>query len=539
MRKTFIFGHKTPDTDSVTASISLSYLKNKLGKNTEACVLGDLNEESKYVLNYFNVKAPKYLNDVKLQIKDVNYHKNCLLNENSSIYESYNYMIEKGVTGLPLVDENKKYVGMVTIKDISKELIGGNFDYLQTSYENIVNTINAEKLLQFDDEITGNILVASYKSTSFIENIKLNEDTILIVGDRHSIIEYAVKSKIKLLIIVGDGKIKEEHLKLASENKVNVLKTNHNSFYVAKTIALCNYIKTILQNQDSVCFDENDYLNDFIEISNKLKHSNYPIINKNNKCLGLFRLSDVSEKQKKQVILVDHNELEQSVDGIEEAEILEVIDHHKIGTINTTMPINFRNMKVGSTNTIIYKLFKERNVEIPQDIAGLMLSGILSDTLLCNSPTTTSLDKEAVQELEKIAKVDYKKYGIDMLKAGTSLKGKTKEEILYNDFKVFNINDKKIGVGQIFTMNPTEITSEVDEYVNLLESIKVKKDYDIISLFVTDILTNGSYIIFNNSAKEILENSFNIENLKQADYISGCISRKKQIIPNIIEELEK
>ncbi len=539
MTKTFIFGHKVPDTDSVTASISLSYLKNKLGENTEPCILGDLNGESKYVLNYFGIKEPKYLNDVKLQIKDINYHKNCFLNENVSILKGYNYMIDNGVTGLPLVDENKKYVGMVTIKNISRELIKGDFDYLKTSYQNIIETIEGKELLKFNDEIIGKLLVASYKSTSFIENVKLSEDTILIVGDRHSIIEYAVKSKIKLLIIVGNGNIKEEHLELAKKNKVNLIKTEHNSFYVAKTIALANYIKSIIQTKEATVFDENDYVNDFIDISNKLKHSNYPIINKKSKCLGLLRLSDISDKKRKTVILVDHNEPSQSVDGIEEAEIREVIDHHKIGNINTNLPINFRNMAVGSTNTIIYNLYKEKNVDIPKDIAGLMISGIISDTLLGNSPTTTEYDKIAMNELANICDFDYRDYGINMLKAGTSLKGKTREEILYNDFKVFSINDKKIGVGQILSMDPNEILEDKIEYCNLLEEVKEKKAYDVLALFITDILTNGSYILFNSESKNILESSFNITNLEQGDYIAGCISRKKQIIPNIMEELEK
>ena len=408
MSKIFIFGHKKPDTDSVMASISLSYLKNQLGENTKAYVLGDLNEESKFALNYFNVKEPKYLNDVKLQIKDVNYHKNCVGDQHNSIYDSYNYMTKNEITGLPIVNNDKKFIGMVSIKDIAKELIKGDFDYLKTSYKNIIKTIEGQEILKFDDEISGNILVASYRSTSFIENVELNQNTILIVGDRHSIIEYAVNSGIKLIILTNSGYIKDEHLEIARKNKVNIIKTNFNTFHVSKTIALCNYINTIITNKDIICFDENDYLNDFIEISNKVKHTNYPIVDKQNKCLGLLRLSDISEKSKKKIILVDHNEPEQSVDGIDEAEILEVTDHHKIGNINTNTPINFRNMAVGSTNTIIYQLYQEKNIDIPKDIAGLMLSGILSDTLLLNSPTTTNKDRITVEKLSALLNIDYK-----------------------------------------------------------------------------------------------------------------------------------
>ena len=238
------------------------------------------------------------------------------------------------------------------------------------------------------------------------------------------------------------------------------------------------------------------------------------------------------------MILVDHNEESQSVDGLEEAEIVEIVDHHKIGTIGTSLPINFRNMPVGSTNTIIYMLFKENHVEIPSHIAGLMLSGIISDTLLFRSPTTTETDKKVVKELAKIANIDYEKYGMDMLKAGASLKGKTKEEILYMDFKNFTIDSKKVGVGQIVTLNIDEIESEKDEYIKLINNVALNNDYYIVALFATDIIQNGSYIYYNDNAKDILDNCFDVKELKQGCYLEGVVSRKKQMIPNIMDAIE-
>lgn len=539
MEKIYIFGHKKPDTDTVTSSIALSYLKNKLGYNTEPYILGNLNNETKYVLNYFNVDKPKYLNDVKLQLKDVNYNRNYHINEKASILDSYNFMTTNGISGLPVVKDDKTFLGMVTIKDISKELVTGEVDHLCASYDNLLKNLKGKEILRFEDEIDGNILVASYRSTSFIENIKLDNNSILIVGDRHSIIEYAVNSSVKMLIITGNGHIKQEHLEIAKKNNVNVIETQYNTFNVAKNIELSNYISTILSSNKPLCFDETDFLNNFIEVSSKLKHTNYPIVNKHNKCYGLLKINDVSDRTKKKVILVDHNEAEQSVDGLEEAEILEIIDHHKIGSINTSNPINFRNMSVGSTNTIIYSLYKENNIEIPQHIAGLMISGIISDTLLFNSPTTTELDYIAVKELENVAQIDSNEYGMKMLKAGTSLKGKTKEEVLYNDFKEFIVNNKKIGVGQIFTMNFDEIEKDIDEYIKLIEETATNNNYYMINLYITDIIKKGSYVLYNAKGKSVLQNSLNIEDLHQGYYMDGVVSRKKQVIPYVMEELEK
>ena len=537
MDKIYIFGHQNPDTDAVTAAISLSYLKNKQGLNTEARVLGHISKETKFVLNYFNQPEPRYLNDVKLQLKDIEYHKGLFLDENISLLNAYKYLNENKVTGTPIVKDNNKYVGILTIKDIAKELMMGDFEKLDATYENILNAISGEEVLRFDDDIKGHIIVASYRSTTFLNNVNLTKDDILIVGDRHSIIEDAVNSGIKLLIITGLGEIKEEHLKIAKDNNVNIIRTANNSFNTSKLIGLSNSIKTIVKKDDSKVFYEDDYYADFKEATKKLKHNNYPILNKKGECLGLIRLTEILKKNSKKVMLVDHQEKEQSVLGLDEATILEIIDHHKIGNINTSMPINFRNMTVGSSNTIIYYMYQEGRVEIPKEIAGLMLSGILSDTLCLQSPTSTPMDEEAVKNLSLIAGVDYEKYALEMFKAGTSLEGLTKEEIIKSDFKIFPVTDGKIAVGQVFTLDKDRIFDELDAYLEKLEEINTKEGYKFTIILVTDILKNGSYLLFTKDAKSVLEDVYNIEDIKQTHYIDGLVSRKKQIIPLIISKL--
>ena len=234
-------------------------------------------------------------------------------------------------------------------------------------------------------------------------------------------------------------------------------------------------------------------------------------------------------------MLVDHNSYEQSAIGLEEADILEIVDHHNIANIGTTHPINFRNMPVGSTNTIIYLMYKENNIRITKDMAGMMLSGILSDTLILNSPTTTNIDKDAVNNLSRIAKVDYKKYGFDMISYGTKLVGKTKEEILYNDFKKYPTNSGTIGLGQIYTTNISDIEKEKDSYIEMLNSVAKNNEYKFVALFVTDIIKNGTYIYYSNEGKQILEKAFNILSLEEGTYIEGILSRKMQILPNILD----
>ena len=537
MNKVYIFGHQSPDTDAVTSAISLSHLKNKLGMDTEPRVLGHINKETKYVLDKFGVKEPKYLNDVKLQLKDLDYHKGLFVDENKSIDYVYKFLTEKGVTGTPVVTDGNKYKGIITIKDIAKKLISNDFDKIDSNYSNILETVSGEEVLKFDDEIKGNVLVASYDSDTFTSNVNLNSNSILIVGDRQDIIKKAIDDNVKLIVVTGPEKITEENLKLAENNKINVIKTNIDSFHTSKLICLSNKIGTLLIEDTSKIFRENDYYTDFIEATKKLKHNNYPILNNNGVCLGLIRITEIINKNNKKVMLVDHQEKEQSVIGLDEANILEIVDHHKIGNINTTNPINFRNMTVGSTNTIVYFMYKENNVEIPKEIAGIMLSGLLSDTLCLQSPTTTEIDKKVAEDLSLIAGVDYKKYALDMFKAGTSLEGLTKEEVIKSDFKSFPIGDEKMAIGQVFTLDVDRIFDELDTYIEKLEEINNKEGYKFIVIAITDILKNGSYLIFTENAKSVLESIYKLDDIKQGYYVDGLVSRKKQILPAILSEL--
>lgn len=538
MEKTFIFGHKKPDSDSVMSAIGLSYLKNQLGECTEPRILGTVNKETKYALNYFGLKEPEYLNDVKLQLKDVNYHKGFYIRDTDSVYDGYQKMLKEGLTGIPVVKDNKQFLGLITIKDLSHIVVNANFEELYTSYQNIVKVLKGEEILKFDSEISGKIMVAAYRSTTFINTVPLTKEDILIVGDRHSVIEYAVESGVKLVVLSGDSEIKDEHIEIARKNKVNIIRTPYDSYHITRMIPLTNYIRTMIRSYNPIKFEETEFVDTVLDINNKLKHTNYPVVNKKNQCLGLLKIIDLNEKRPKNVILVDHNEKLQSVEGLEEANILEIFDHHNLGSITTSAPINFRNMAVGSTCTIVYTLYKERNVNLPKEVAGALLSGILSDTLILKSPTATPRDVEAVEELARIAGVDYQVYGMDMLKAGTSLEGMSKEDVLYNDFKLYTINEKTFAIGQFFTMNFDEMKKELDEYVATLDEVAEANNYDFVALYVTDIIKNGSYVIFNTKGQEVVDVCYEKENIPEGYFVENCVSRKKHVVPLIMEIFE-
>lgn len=538
MEKVYVFGHRRPDTDSVTAAITLSYLKNQLGVNAIPVILSEINNETKYALDYFKVDTPKYLNDVKVKVKDLNYSKKYFISDKTSVYQGFLAMTNAKIHKIPVVDEAQHLIGILSMGDIAEDQLSNELHHLKASYNNILEVLNGTALTRFDEEIEGEAFVASYKSTTIIETIKIDRSSIVIMGDRHSVIEYAVNNKARLIILTGGSNIKPEHMEIAKANKVNIIKTNYDTFKVTRIFNLCKYASEIVSVKNVLCIQELDDVKEFISIANQTKYSYYPVINRDEKCLGMLRLSDANEVKRHKVILVDHNSYDQSVVGLEEAEIMEIIDHHNIGTIGTSIPINFRNMPVGSTNTIIYQLYNENLIPIPKQMAGLMLSGILSDTLILKSPTTTDLDRTVVTELSNLIGIDYKEYGIEMLKAGSSVKGKTPYEVLYTDFKIFPLGDRKMGIGQITTTNAEEILSNKEIYVDLLNQVSMENDYYFTALFITDIIENGSYVLYSNEGASLLRSAYGLRTIQEGVYLPNIVSRKKQVVPNIMAQYE-
>lgn len=534
MDKIYVFGHKKPDTDSVTSAIAYSKLKNMLGIKCEPRVLGDINNETKYVLKHFKMELPKYLNDVKVQIKDLNYRRGCFIDINESIYNAYKYMIYRYISSVP-VASNGYFSGVISMRDITTDFINNKQQRLVSTYAHTLAVLGGSEVLKFDNSFSFDLVAPFKVAETFLKETVFNSSVCLIVGDRLNVIETAINNNVGLIILTDGFELKQSLIDLAKINKINIIKTSKSYFEVIRLISFANLISTINFENNVICFKEEMNVDDVYD-SIRLKHHNYyPIVDEENKCLGLLKVSDLDEKKPKKVILVDHNEESQSADGLDEADILEIIDHHKIGTIGTDRPINFRNMTVGSTNTIIYTLYKEYNAQIDKDIAGIMASGIISDTMLLKSPTTTPLDVKALNELSVIAGIDYETFGLKMFKNGSIFSGKTKEEIFFQDFKSFDIDDKRVGVSQVLTTNTDTFLNQKDAYLELIEEISFDKNYNVLAMFVTDIIGECSYIFYNKSSQSIFD--FCFEDCYQGKKLDGFVSRKKQIIPLIMKSL--
>ncbi|SHH53525.1 putative manganese-dependent inorganic diphosphatase [Tepidibacter thalassicus] len=524
-----VFGHKNPDTDSVTSAIAFSYLKNKLGFDTKPCVLGDLRKEAKFVLDYFKLSYPNSITNVKTQVKDLNYDKVKGITADFSILHAYKIMEHNNLKTLPVVNENNQLLGIITTKDIAMQLIKGDVHNIKTSLSNIASDLNGKILVNCHDIVNGKLsIIAFYYKT--IEGT-LSEKDIIIVGDRYDIIEHAIASKVQLIIVTGGNEIPEKYLNSAKENNVSIISVPFDTYTTSKLINQTNFVSSIMKS-DILKFEDSEYIDNIKDDMLSTNFRYYPVINKNNIFLGFMERKHLLNSNKKKVILVDHNELAQSAEGIEQAEILEIIDHHKIGGISTSVPINFRNMTVGSTCTIVYNMFKENNIEIPYEIAGILISGIISDTLLFKSPTTTDMDKKAVEELNKILNLDIEKYAMEMFKAGTSLEGYSIEQIVNMDFKEFNLEGLKTGIGQVFTLDTDAIFSKKDDFLNYINNT----EYDICLLAITDILKEGSYLLYKAEDK-LISTAFNVEG-HQGVFVDGAVSRKKQLVPKLTEAIK-
>lgn len=531
---TLIFGHRSPDTDSVTSAISLSYLKNKLGLDTQPRVLGKISKETQYILDYFNMEQPRFLENVKIQLRDLDLEQVAPIKKDTSIYTAFNLMQDDRIKVLPILDESKQLLGVVTMKDIAMGIVNNNMYRLSNSLESINTDLGGRILVKSHDNVDGTIKIASlYHET--IQG-RLSGDDVIITGDRYDIFVEAIKSRVKLIIVTGGVEVPEEYLKSAKQNGVSIILVKQDTFTIAKLINQCNKTGSIM-NSDIIKFTDDEYLIDVKDEIEESKVRSFPVVDSENTFLGFVNRGHIINPQKKKVILVDHNEYEQSADGLRQAEIIQVVDHHKVGNISTAVPIDFTIKPVGCTCTLVYNMYKENNIEVPREIAGMMISGIISDTLLFRSPTTTDVDRSAVEGLNEILNLDLEKYAMDLFKAGTSLEGFSIEEIFYRDFKQFEIEGHKIGVGQVFTLDIDEILDRKDEYLEFMEKTHEQSEFYLTLLVITDILKEGSYILFKTSKSRLIERAFDVEE-EQGVFVEGLVSRKKQVVPNVTKALE-
>ncbi|ABS32688.1 putative manganese-dependent inorganic diphosphatase [Clostridium botulinum] len=540
----YITGHRNPDSDSICASLGYADFKKQLGfENIVSGRLGELNNETKFVLDYFNVEAPTLIDTVKTQVSDLDIDKVTPISKDLSLKKAWTIMEENNVKTLPLQDEEGKLIGLASLSNISSTYMGvWQKDILAKSnanIEDIIDTLNAKIAYKKEEKqkFTGNLVVAAMEANDIKNYVK--EGDIVILGNREDSQETALDCKAHLLVVTGSHKVSDKILNKAKDLGCSILISEEDTFTTSVLITQSIPVSYIMTSSDIISFKLSDFVEDIKEVMLKTRFRSYPVVDQNNKIVGTISRYHLISPKNKKVILVDHNEIGQSVPGLEEAEIMEIIDHHRIGGVNTASPIFFRNQPVGSTSTIIANMFFENNITPSKEIAGLLASAIISDTLLFKSPTSTELDKTILDKLAKIAEIDPKSYSVEMFKAGTSLKGKTVEGLFHEDFKNFTIGGGKIGVSQVSTMDPSSFDPLKKDMLNLMESKVKKEGYEGLILVLTDLLKEGSFIYVIGPKKEIIASAFGKSLDKDSSlYAEGVLSRKKQVIPPITNAIE-
>ncbi|NNG66916.1 putative manganese-dependent inorganic diphosphatase [Caldanaerobacter subterraneus] len=536
MKTVYVCGHKNPDTDSICSAIAYAHLKRITeGINAIPVRLGPINRETKFVLDYFGIEEPILIENVYTQVQDIKFDKPLIFKENTSMFEAWNAMMEKNIRTLAVVDDENKLIGIATVGDLAKAYLSSAHELskYRIPIENLLATLKGEILLRYLDYIEGNILVAAMSKENVLKRIK--EGDTLIVGDREDIQEAAIQKGVKALIITGNNQVSEKILDLAKKHEVTIIKVSPDTFDTVKLLNQSIPLSYVIKKEDIVSFRLTDYIDDVKEVMLKYRYRNFPVLDEEGRVVGLLGRRHILDYERKNVILVDHNEFSQAVEGIEQARILEIIDHHRLGTIETDQPILFRNHPVGSTATIINRLYEEKGLIPDPKIAGIMCAAILSDTLVFKSPTCTPEDVRAAKKLAEIAEIDINEFGNQMFKAGTSLEGKTVEEIFYTDFKEFTVNKYKIGIGQVNTLaDPGELKKDL---ISFMEKVRSDKGYDILLLMLTDIINEGSEILFVGDNKELLERAFDVKIQNNSFYLPYVISRKKQVLPPLVKAI--
>lgn len=545
-KKVWVVGHKNPDTDSICAAISYAYLKNQSGdkKTYVAKRAGAVNEETRYVLERFGVEEPPLVSYAGAQIKDINIRKTAGVSNQISLKRAWELMKKLEVVTLPVTNQFGKLEGVIVTKDIATSymdvLDNCVLSKARTQYKTIAETIDGEVYAGNEHAhfVRGKVVIATSNPEYMADYIE--DDDLVILGDREEAQMQAIRSNASCIIIGGGLEVAEEVKKLAEKRDCVIITTPFDTFSVARLINQSMPIKQYMTRRELVTFDIDDYVDDVKYVMSRVRHRDFPVLGSNGNYVGMISRRNLMNMQKKQIILVDHNEKSQAVDGIGEAEILEIIDHHRLGSLETVSPVYFRNQPLGCTSTIIYQMYQEQRVEIPKEIAGLLLSAIISDTLMFRSPTCTPFDKGVAKRLAEIADVDIEDHAKKMFRAGSDFKNKTTEEIFYQDFKIFHTEDCDFGVAQISAMSGEELEQIGEQLRPFLPQVLGEKRLNMVYVMLTDILEESSKIIFaGEDAGKILAHAFKKQEDADGILLDGIISRKKQMIPTLMNEMSE
>lgn len=542
--KVYVVGHKNPDTDSICSAIAYADLKSKItGEDYSPRRAGQLNEETQYVLDHFQVEAPKLLSDLRVQVKDVELRNIEGIKGSVSIKSAWKSMKELNIKTLP-VTRDSKLEGLITIGDIATSYMdvydSGILSKARTQYRNIASTIDGTIIAGNPHSYVLNGKVGILASSRKLMSEFVEENDLVILGDRQEAQQHAVDLNVSCMVVCNGARVGEEILKQAEEKEIVIISSPHDAFTVARLINQSIPVKQFMTREGIVSFQMDDYVDDVKDVMARRRFRDFPILDEAGKFLGFISRRRLLNSRRKQVILVDHNEKNQAVDGVEEAEVLEIIDHHRLSSIETMGPVFFRNQPVGCTATIVYQMYQEEGVEVELVIASLLCSAIISDTLMFRSPTCTPLDERSARKLAEIAGIDIEKLALEMFNAGSNLKGKTAEEICFLDFKQFTVNDINFGVGQISSMSAEELREIKTEVSAYLEQARKTQGLDMIFFMLTNIVAESSELLCaGNGAREKMISAFDLKGNPEMIELRGVVSRKKQLVPTLVSALQQ
>lgn len=539
----FVSGHKNPDSDSICSAIAYADYLFRIGRyNAVPVRLGEINKETEYILKRFHTEIPVLLKTVKQTVEDLEYDKVTVFSKELTLKTAWSLMKQQNLKSAPVLDDHSQLLGLLSTSNIIEGYMD-QWDSLilkeaNTPIENVIDTLDAS-ILYLDKQlktIKGEIHIAAMTGEEASKRVHEN-DVVIVGGDRDEAIEQLMNKKISLVILTGSLTISKELLQQCIDAHMSVISTPFNTFMASQQIIQAVPVEYVMQKGGLTTFSTDDTVDYVKEVMSETRYRSYPVIDFMGRVVGSISRYQVLNGMKKKVIQVDHNERSQAIDGIEEAEILEIVDHHRVADIQTVGPVLFRAEPVGCTATIVAKCYKEAGIDIPQDMAGLMLGAIISDTLLFKSPTCTPTDTKMAKELAKIAGVDIQEFGMSMFKAGTSLVGKTVEEIFNQDYKKFTFGDLSAGVAQVNTMDIEGFAPYKKDMLDYMDQVAKDNHMEFTMLLLTDVINATSEVLVAGPRKDYVETAFHVELVDQQASLPGVISRKKQVVPVITEVL--
>ena len=539
--KVVVIGHRNPDTDSICSAIAYAELKNKTSDLVcEARRAGKMNQETEFVLKKFGVRPPRMCTDVNPKIRDVDYREMPGIPGSTSLRKAWEIMRDQQIDTLPVTSPDNELEGVITVKDIATANMDvfdtGILAKSRTSFRNILETLDGTMAVGSEDDVctTGHIRIGT--ATPEMLESTVEKGDIVILTNRYESQLCAIEKEASLLILCNNAKVGRTIQRIAEETGVAIMTTPVDTYAAGKLISQCAPISYYMTRSDIMKFTLVTPVADVTRVMAKVRHRYFPILDEDGKYCGMVSRRNIINLRKRRIILVDHNEATQAVEGFDQAEILEIIDHHRIGSLETSGPVYFRNQPVGCTATIITQMYDENGVEIPPQIAGLLLAAILSDTLVFRSPTCTPLDEASAKRLAKIAGVEIDEFASEMFEAGEKLDGKTAEEVFLQDFKVFMCGDIRFGVAQGSYMTRKNLLAAEALLQPYLEEARNKQNVEDIYMLLTDVPKEESVVISDGRyASEVLADGFETQPAEDGSFtLPGVVSRKKQFIPALM-----